>query len=424
MRIRLDYGRDGLEAEVPDQAQVLQIADTGGVDRIGERLDEALADPLGTPPLETLAAGRSDACVVISDITRPVPNATILPPILRVLEEGGIPRERITILIATGLHRPNEGDELVALVGETIARDYRSVNHAARDKDTLVHLGETSIGAPIWIDRVYAEADLKIATSLIEPHLMAGYSGGRKAICPGLMGVDTMRVLHGPDLMGHPRATEGVIEGNPFHQQALEVAQIAGVDFTLNVTMNSRREITGIFAGGLMEAHDAGVRFAEQQVADYVDEPVDIAVTSSAGLPLDLTYYQAVKGLTAVLPIVKPGGTILIAAQCSEGIGGPEFTELLLNTPSIEAFRAQLRDPDFFVIDQWQLQELCKVLEKVEVMLYAEGLPSASSDRLLVEPVPSVEEGLAAAMRRHGAGARIAVVPKGPYVLTRVREAS
>ena len=423
MKIRLDYGRDGLEVEVPDKAQVLQIAATGGLDRVADRLEDALANPLGTPPLRTLARGRSDACVVISDITRPVPNATILPPILEALEGSGIARERITILIATGLHRPNEGEELVALVGETVARDYHIVNHAAREKDTLVHLGETSIGAPIWIDRIYAEADLKIATSLIEPHLMAGYSGGRKAICPGLMGVDTMRVLHGPDLMGHPRATEGVIEGNPFHRQALEVARIAGADFTLNVAMNSRRQITGIFSGDLEAAHDAGVRFAEQQAADYVDEPVDIAVTSSAGLPLDLTYYQAVKGLTAVLPIVKPGGTILIAAQCAEGIGGPEFTELLLNTPSVEAFRDRLRDPDFFVIDQWQLQELCKVLEKVEVKLYAEGIPAESSGRLLVDLVPSIEAGLAAAIRRRGAGARVAVVPKGPYVLTRVREA-
>ena len=232
-----------------------------------------------------------------------------------------------------------------------------------------------------------------------------------------------MRVLHGPGLMGHPKATEGVVEGNPFHQQALEVARIAGAHFTLNVTMNSRREITGIFSGRLEDAHDEGVRFAERQAADFVDEPVDIAITSSAGLPLDLTYYQAVKGLTAALPIVKPGGTIIIAAQCAEGIGGPEFTELLLNTPSVAAFRERLRDPDFFVIDQWQLQELCKVLEKVEVKLYAEGIPPASSDRLLVELVPSVEEGLAAAMHRHGVGARVAVVPKGPYVLTRVREA-
>jgi nickel-dependent lactate racemase len=321
------------------------------------------------------------------------------------------------------LHRPNEGEELLQLVGTEIARDYRIVNHMARERETLTYLGETSGGAPIWIDTLYVEADLKIATSLIEPHLMAGYSGGRKAICPGLMGVDTMRVLHGPKLLGHPNAREGQIEGNPFHRQALEVAQRAGVDFTLNVAMNDQRQITGIFCGDLEKAHAEGVRFVEGQNGAFIDEPVDIVVTSSAGLPLDLTFYQAVKGLTAALPIVKEGGTILIAARCSEGLGGPEFQEMLLNTPGPTEFAACLEDPDFFAVDQWQLQELCKVLDKAEVMVYSEGIAPDQRDNLWVNVVPSVEEGLAAALARHGAGARVAVVPKGPYVLTQIRGA-
>jgi nickel-dependent lactate racemase len=350
-----------------------------------------------------------------------VPNALILPPILRTLEEAGIPRERITILVGTGLHRPNEGEELVTLVGKEITSQYRILNHRARDRETLVHIGETSCGAPIWIDKVYIEADLKIATSLIEPHLMAGYSGGRKAICPGIMGVDTMRVLHGPALMGDPRSAEGIIEGNPFHRQALEVAQRAGVDFTFNVSMNARRQVTGIFCGDLEKAHAEGVAFVERQALALVEKPVPIVLTSSAGHPLDLTLYQAVKGLTAVLPIVEEGGTILIAARCQEGIGSPEFTELLLNTSSAEVFLQKLEDPEFFTIDQWQLQELCKVLKKARVMLYSEGMDPGNQGRLLMDLAPSVEEGLREALARHGANAPLAVVPKGPYVLTRVR---
>ena len=339
---------------------------------------------------------------------------------LRILERENIARDDITILVGTGLHRPNEGEELVQLVGAEIARDYRIVNHMARERETLTYLGETSGGAPIWIDTLYMEADLKIATSLIEPHLMAGYSGGRKAICPGVMGVDTMRGLHGPELLGHQRVAEGLIEGNPFHRQALEVAQRAGVDFTLNVAMNDRRQITAIFCGDLEKAHAEGVLFVEGQNGADIDEPVDIVVTSSAGLPLDLTFYQAVKGLTAVLPIVKEGGTILIAARCAEGLGSDEFQDMLLNTPGAAEFAAQLADPDFFAIDQWQLQELCKVLSKAEVMLYSEGIEPEYRDRVWVEVVPSIEEGLAAARERHGPQARIAVVPKGPYVLTRI----
>ena len=188
MKLKIDYGRDGLEIEVPESAPVLQMAAGAGLDRIEEHLNEAIAHPMGTAGLRQLAKGRKNACVVIADITRPVPNSVILPPMLRILEEEGIARDNITILVGTGLHRPNEGEELLQLVGTEIARDYRIVNHMARERETLTYLGETSGGAPIWIDTLYVEADLKIATSLIEPHLMAGYSGGRKAICPGLMG--------------------------------------------------------------------------------------------------------------------------------------------------------------------------------------------------------------------------------------------
>lgn len=422
MKVTMDYGRDGLDIEVPDHAHVLQMSDAPALSDLDQKLEEALAHPIGALALRELARGRSDACIVISDITRPVPNAKILPPMLRILEEEGIAREDITILVGTGLHRPNEGEELVQLVGEEIACSYRIVNHKARDRDTLTYLGDTSGGAPIWIDTLYVESDLKIATSLIEPHLMAGYSGGRKAICPGLMGVDTMRILHGPKLLSHANAAEGIIEGNPFHRQALEVAQRAGVDFTLNVAMNERREVTGIFAGDLEKAHAEGVSFVQRQNGAMLSEPVDMVVTSSAGLPLDLTFYQAVKGLTAALPIIKEGGTVLIVARCDEGIGGPEFTDLLLNTTSVETFAQRLEDPDFFVIDQWQLQELCKVMRKANVMMFSEGIQDEDRERVLVEMVPSVEGAIARVLDERGAAARIAVIPKGPYVLTQLQE--
>ena len=422
MKLRLDYGAEGLEVKVPDDAHVVDMEDTRGLNAIEQHIEQALLHPLGTPSLRRLAQNRRSACVVISDITRPVPNSLVLPPILRILEEAGIPRQGIAILIGTGLHRPNEGEELVRLVGEQVAATYHIVNHKARARDTLVNLGDTSAGAPIWIDRIYMEADLKIATSLIEPHLMAGYSGGRKAICPGIMGVDTMRVLHGPKLMGDPRSAEGVIDGNPFHEQALEVAQKAGVDFTFNVAMNDRRQVTGIFAGDLEGAHAEGVRFVEAQASAWLEEPVPIVVTTSAGYPLDLTFYQAVKGLTAVLPIVETGGTIVLAARCAEGLGSPEFTQLLADTDSAAAFEERLQDPDFFVVDQWQLQELCKVLRKVRVLLCSDGVDVDSPHlRGLVSTVASVEAGIAEARRQHGADAAIAVIPRGPYVLARSR---
>ena len=420
VRTRIDYGRDGLDIRLPEgDTRILEMAHSDALARVEERLEYLLQHPIGTPSLASLARGRENACVVISDITRPVPNRVILPPLLKLIEEAGIAVDRITILVGTGLHRPNEGEELIQLVGEEIASSYRIVNHRARERETLAYLGDTSAAAPIWIDRIYVNADLKIATSLIEPHLMAGFSGGRKAICPGLAGVETMRVLHGPELLAHPRAAEGRIEGNPFHRQALEVAHKAGVDFTLNVTMNDRRQITGIFCGDLEKAHAEGVAFAEKCASAWVDEPVDVVVTSSAGFPLDLTFYQAVKGLTAVLPIVREGGAILMAARCEEGLGSDEFTELLLNMGTPDDFSRRLREPGFFRIDQWQVQELCKVLSKVSVGLFSEGIPAESASRLPVELIPSIEAGLEAAQSR--CGTRLAVVPRGPYVLTRLR---
>ncbi len=423
MRIKLDYGKEGLLTDLPDSLhiEVLNLNCPPPLPDATSAVEQSLKNP--TPPLATLSKGHRSACIVISDITRPVPNRLILPPMLRTLETSGIPRDRITILVGTGLHRPNEGDELAEMVGPEIVRNYRIVNHRARDRETHAYLGETASGAPIWVDRTYLDADLRIATALIEPHLMAGYSGGRKAICPGICGADTIRAFHGFVILAHARATEGVILGNPVHEFSLEVARKARVDFILNVTLDEARRVTGVFAGDLEKAHQAGMAFAERQSLALVPEPVDIVLTTSAGHPLDLTFYQAVKGMTAALSIVRDGGTILIAARCAEGLGGREFQDLLFRTESAEAFFEDAAAPGFFSIDQWQVQELCKVLRRASVLLYSEGVPEHARGRMLVDHVPSISEGLEQALAEHGLDARIAVIPKGPYVLPRVGEA-
>jgi nickel-dependent lactate racemase len=426
MRIQLDYGKDGLSIDLPDSLQIdiLNLNCPPPLSDAAAAVSQALARPIASPSLADLARGRQSACVVLSDITRPVPNRVILPPLLRTLQDSGIPRDRITLLVGTGLHRPNEGDELVEMLGPEIARGYRVVNHRARERETHAYLGQTASGAPIWVDRTYLEADLRIATALIEPHLMAGYSGGRKAICPGICGADTIRAFHGFSILSHARATEGVIEGNPVHAFSLEVAKRARVDFILNVTMDEARRVTGVFAGDLEAAHGAGVASARGQALALAPAPADLVVTTSAGHPLDLTFYQAVKGMTAALPIVRDGGTILIAARCAEGLGGREFQDLLARTESAEAFFEAAAAPDFFTIDQWQVQELCKVLRRARVLLYSEGILEGAAGRILVDRVPSVEDGIEQALAEYGPEARIVVIPKGPYVLPRVGEAA
>ena len=422
MRVRLDYAHKGLEVELPDQRVVrhLTYQNTTPLADPAAALAEVLARPNGARPLGELARGRKDACVVICDITRPVPNQVILPAVLGTLEAAGIPRDKITILIATGLHRPNEADELVELVGADIAARYRIENHHGQEPNEHTYLGDSPRGVPIWIDSRYVEADLKITTGLIEPHLMAGYSGGRKVVCPGLAALETVKVWHGPDFIEHPKADCGILEGNPVHEENTWIARRTGCDFIVNAVIDAERRPLMFVAGDMEAAFLEGVEFVTGVVADRVSEPVDIVVTSSAGYPLDTTFYQAVKGLVAALPIVKQGGTIILAAGLTEGVGSPQFQRLFDENASLEGFLERILGKDYFVLDQWQLEELAKVRRKAKVKVVSDGLPPETINKLFVESAPSVEAAVADSLAEYGPLAKIAVIPKGPYVLAQV----
>jgi nickel-dependent lactate racemase len=422
MRVKLEYGRTGLEVELPDRPLVRRLAykDAPAVADAQAAVEAALARPTSTEPLAKLAQGRRDACVVISDITRPVPNQIILPPILRTLETAGIPRDQILILVATGLHRPNEGDELIEMVGADIAANYRIENHNGRELAEHTHLGDSPRGVPIWIDSRYVNADLKITTGLIEPHLMAGYSGGRKLVCPGLAALETVKVWHGPAFLEHPNADCGILDGNPVHEENTWIARLTGCDFIVNTVIDAERRLLKVVAGDMEAAFLEGVDFVRDVVRDTVPQAVDVVVTSSAGYPLDTTFYQAVKGMVGALPIVKQGGTIILAASLSEGVGGPEFNRLFDENDSLESFVERILGKDYFVLDQWQLEELAKVRRKARVKIVSDGLSADELDRLFVESAPSVEAAVADSLAEYGPAATLAVIPKGPYVLAQV----
>jgi nickel-dependent lactate racemase len=427
MKITLDYGKTGLDVTLPDDrliAPPLAIRPAAPLpDPVGT-LETGLKNPSGSKPLAELARGKKTACVVVCDITRPVPNALILPPVLRTIEEAGVPRSGITILVATGLHRPNEGAELVELVGAEVAANYRCENHHGKVKEEHDYLGTTQMGVPAWIDRRYTRAELKITTALIEPHLMAGYSGGRKVICPGLAGLETVKVWHGPKFLEHPKADCGIVEGNPVHEENTRIALMAGCDFIVNVCIDGNRRVTGLWAGDMVKAWEEGVRFCREVVKAGVPRPADVVVTSCAGYPLDTTWYQAVKGLTGALPIVKEGGTIVLAASLTEGLGSPEFQKLVRDNPDLKAFKKRILETDYFIMDQWQLEELCKVLEKCRVKVVTHGLSAETLRQCNVEPAESVEKAVADALAEHGPTAKLAVIPKGPYVLPYVAGAA
>ncbi|MBN2578103.1 MAG: nickel-dependent lactate racemase [Pirellulales bacterium] len=422
MQVRLEYGRTGKVVQLPD-ANVVKCLHYQPVEPLVDApaaVRQALARPTGAKPLAELAEGRSSACIVICDASRPVPNEVLLRPTLEILEQAGIARDRIFILVATGLHRPSTPNERLEMIGRSIVESYRIEDHYGCRREEHVYLGDSPRGVPVWIDRRYVEADLKVTIGLIEPHFMAGFSGGRKLICPGIAALETIRAWHSPEFLEHPCARSGCLDGNPVHQENTWIARRAGCDFIINTAIDDRRRILAVVAGDMERAFLDGVAQVRRVVRDTVPEPVDVVVTSAAGYPLDATYYQSVKGMVGAMEIVKPGGTIILAARISEGIGSPEFQSLFGKYPSLDVFMESITTGGRFTMDQWQLEELAKVRRKAKVVLVTEGLPPDVVRKLFVEPADSVESAVEQSLVEYGPQVAIAVIPKGPYVLAEV----
>ena len=374
---------------------------------------------MGCPSIQELAKGKKNACILICDITRPVPNGLILPPLVENLTRAGIARENILILVATGLHRPNEGEELAEIVGSPdVLRTVRIKNHFARDREAHADLGTTSGGIPIMIDRRFVDADLKIVTGLVEPHFMAGYSGGRKVVAPGVAYQDTILMFHRAKILEHCNTANCVIEGNPLHKEQMEIVRAIGGAFAVNVVIDEERRLGFANFGEVEASHVQAVEFMRKYAEIRIPRRFKTIVTTSAGYPLDKTYYQTVKGMVGVMDILEPGGTIIIASECSEGMGSPEFKESqrLLCQIGPERFMSLLEGRDKALIDEWETEMLLKPLRLGNIQLYSTGLSESDRKHVYVETIPSVEEAVAANVRRHG-DTEIAVVPEGPYVI-------
>jgi nickel-dependent lactate racemase len=384
-------------------------------------VERALDAPIGCPPLDELARGRRSAAISVCDITRPAPNRLTLPPLLARLRRAGIPAERTTILIATGLHRPATASEIVEILGAEIAATYPVVNHRARELAEHRELGVTAAGTPVFVDRRYVEAEIHITLGFIEQHLMAGFSGGRKLIAPGIAGERTIRALHSPRFMRDARAVEGSIEQNPLHQELLEIAQRAGHDFVCDAVLTQGRQVAGIFAGQPRDAHQAGIEFVRARTTAWVPRAVQAAVTTAAGYPLDLTFYQAVKGVTAASHIVRPGGLILLVAACNEGPGAEEFSHLLRQSPNPAAFLETISH-QAVTIDQWQLEKLALVAQSHRLWFHTPGLPAEYHSSLWGPSFATLDEALARLAAEVGNG-EVALIPEGPYAFARLEGA-
>ncbi len=416
------YGREGIEINLPAGARPTVIAKRP-LPRHADphaAIESALSNPVGSQPFEAVVRGRQSACILICDVTRPVPNHLFLRPLIERMLAAGIPRERICVLVATGLHRPNLDAELAEVVGDPwVLATVRVENHYARDAEAHVDLGFTSRrSTPVKLDRRFVEADLRIATGLVEPHFMAGYSGGRKVIAPGVAHESTIRTFHSARFMEDPAAIQCNLDGNPLHEEQLEIVRMLGEVYAVNTIIDDDRHLIYANFGEVIESHLAAVAFVADSARVRVGRKFSTILTSSAGHPLDKTYYQTVKGMVTPLDIVEPGGTLIVVSACSEGIGSAEFRDAQQRLLSLgpDAFLRSLLAKSFADIDEWQTEMQLKSMRAARVQLYTTGLRGADRAVTGVEMIDSVETALAQALARAG-DPDIAVIPEGPYVV-------
>ena len=421
-QVQMLYGRAGMKIDLPPGARPTVIAKRPlpRHDNPQAAIEHALAEPVGARPFDELVRGRKSACILICDITRPVPNHLFLRPLIERMLAAGIPRERISVLVATGLHRPNVGDELAEVVGDPwVLSTVRVENHFARDTEAHVDLGFTSRRrTPVKLDRRFVEADLRIATGLVEPHFMAGYSGGRKVIAPGVAHEDTIRTFHSARFMEDPAAIQCNLAGNPLHEEQLEIVRMLGEVYAVNTIIDEDRHLIYANFGEVIESHLAAVAFVADSARVPIGRKFSTVLTSSAGHPLDKTYYQTVKGMVTPLDIINPGGTLIVVSECCEGIGSAEFRDaqqrLLALGP--DAFLRSLLAKNFADVDEWQTEMQLKSMRVARVQLYTTGLKGEDRALTGVEMIASVEGAIAQALARAD-DPDIAVIPEGPYVV-------
>ncbi len=431
--IRLNYGREGLHVQIPDgvRAEVIRKPTMPVLDDPLQAIESALASPVGTrrdpeslgvgPADQSLcwASGFKSACIAICDITRPVPNRLFLRPLIEMMMVNGIPKHEITVLVATGLHRPNVGKELEELVGDAwVLENIQIKNHDARNDAEHVLVGKTPTrGTVVKLNRSFVQADLRIATGLVEPHFMAGYSGGRKVIAPGVAHADTITTFHSARFMADPDAVACNLRNNPLHEEQLEIVKLIGGGLALNTVLDEHRQLSFVNFGEVITSHEQAIDFVRDYCEVKVPKKYRTVVTTASGYPLDKTYYQTIKGMVGAMNILETGGDLIIASECSEGFGSEEFCESQRRLVALgpELFLRQLFEKSHADIDEWQSQMQLKPLAIGQIHLYCPQLSAKEHAITGVNQIASVEEAIRQSVERQGES-EIAVIPEGPYV--------
>jgi nickel-dependent lactate racemase len=380
-------------------------------------LGAALSNPLGCAPLRERVRRGQQVAVSVCDGTRAQPRALMLTALLSHLE-GVVRPEDVTVLVATGTHRGNTPEELRAMLGDEVVDRCRVVNHDARDPSALRFAGETPEGVPVWLNRLWLDADVRVSTGFVEPHFFAGYSGGPKMVAPGLAGLETVMHLHNGARIGDPRSTWGVCVGNPVHDSIRAAAALAPPDLACDVLLDDDKLITQVFAGELFAMHEQAREAAGTTAMRRVDHPYDVVVTTNSGFPLDQNLYQAVKGMAAAERVVRPGGTIILAAECSDGVPDHgSYADILRRAGSLEQLAGLFADPRQAVPDQWQVQVQARIQTKARVRVHSDGLTSDQLRAAHLEPALDVAAAVEEALAGVGPAGRVCVLPEGPQTI-------
>lgn len=419
LTVRLAYGEDGLEVELPrDRTTVVEPVYADAAEDQRGLLRDALRRPVDGPPLRDIVRPGQKVAISMCDGTRPQPRHLMIPAVLEELE-GIVPLDDVVVLVATGTHRGNSEAEIRAMLGDDVVGSVRVVNHDARDDSSLVYLGQHGNDVPVFLNREWVEADVRITTGFVEPHFFAGFSGGPKLVAPGLAGLETVLTLHDAKRIGDPRATWAVCEGNPVHDDIRAVvAAVGNVDFGLDVVLNRDQRIVEAFGGTLSPMHLAARASAQRLAMRPVPSLFDVVVTTNAGYPLDQNLYQAVKGMSAAMTVVKPGGTIVCAAECRDGFPDHgSYREVLSSEASPEALLATIAARERTVADQWQVQVQAKVQAHAQVVMRTSYLSASDLASAHLGHTDDVADTVGRALHDAGSQSRVCVLPEGPQTI-------
>ncbi len=420
MKVNLAYGRTGLEIEVPEHSVIIEPRHVEKLTDEKAGFLEAVRQPIRTLPLREIVKPADRVCIVISDMTRPTPNHKLVPWILQELDF--VPRENFVVLNGTGSHRDNTREELIQMLGEDVVDTVAVINNNAFDKSTQTYLGKSSSGTEIYLNEVYMQSDIKIITGFIEPHFFAGFSGGPKGIMPGIAGIETILHFHNARMIGHPGSTWGLLDDNPVQQEAAEIALRSNPDFLLNVTLNGNKQITGFFAGDVIAAHRKGCEFVREHSMAACKQPFDIVITTNSGFPLDQNLYQAVKGMSAAQKVVKKGGAIISASECSDGLpdhGNYAKILQMRNTP--QEIIEMIHDESFSMFDQWQVQKQALVQLWADVYVYS-CLGREDIEKAMFHYTDNIEKTLSELIKKYGRHTSIGILPLGPLTIPYLAE--